>query len=158
MPTVYVETTVPSYLTAWPSRDLVRAAHQQITREWWRTAGQRFELFISEAVIQEIAMGDPTAAAERQAAVNQLPILQIDGRVIDLAREYDVALRLPPKANVDVLHIACATAYDLDYLVTWNCKHIANGEVIRRLRDFNDAAGRRTPLIVTPEALLEDEP
>lgn len=75
-----------------------------------------------------------------------------------MAREYDVALRLPPKAKVDVLHIACATAYDLDYLVTWNRKHIANGEVIRRLREYNEAAGRRTPLIVTPEALLEDEP
>jgi hypothetical protein len=157
MATVYVETTIPSYLTAWTSRDLVRAAHQQITREWWRTARSRFELWVSEAVIEEIAMGDTEAAADRQVAVRGLPILTLTDAVGALAREYDSSLRLPPKARTDVLHIAFAVAYEMDYLVTWNCRHIASGPVIRRLQEVNDIAGRKTPLIVTPEALLEDD-
>jgi predicted nucleic acid-binding protein len=157
MATVYVETTIPSYLTAWTSRDLVRAAHQQITREWWQTARDQFEMYVSEAVIQEIALGDANAAADRQGAVKDLPVLTLTDAVLALAREYDTALRLPPKATTDVLHIAFAVAYEMDYLVTWNCRHIASGPVIRRLQDANDLAGRKTPLIVTPEALLEDE-
>lgn len=157
MATVYVETTIPSYLTAWTSRDLVRAAHQQITREWWRTARNRFELWVSEAVMEEIALGDPEAAADRQVAVKDVPVLRLTDSVLEMAREYDGALGLPPKARTDVLHIAFAVAYEMDYLVTWNCRHIASGPVIRRLQEVNDIARRKTPLIVTPEALLEDD-
>jgi hypothetical protein len=108
-------------------------------------------------VIEEIAMGDTEAAADRQVAVRGLPILTLTDAVGALAREYDSSLRLPPKARTDVLHIAFAVAYEMDYLVTWNCRHIASGPVIRRLQEVNDIAGRKTPLIVTPEALLEDD-
>jgi hypothetical protein len=155
MASIYVETTVPSYLMARPSRDLVRAAHPQITREWWYGSAPRFELFVSEAVVEEISVRDPVAALERQNAIKDLPILHLDHRVLALAREYEGSLGLPSKAHVDIIHIACATAYELDFLVTWNCRHIANGAVIRRLIECNMAAGRSTPLIVTPEALLE---
>src|SRR3954447_2238438 len=114
MATVYVETPIPSYLTAWTSRDLVRAAHQQITREWWQTAPNRFQLYVSEAVIEEIALGDPKAAADRQLAVKGMSVLTLTDAVLALAREYDTALRLPTKAATDVLHIAFAVAYEMD--------------------------------------------
>lgn len=153
---IYIETTIPSYLTAWPSRDLVRAAHQQITREWWESAKSRFDLFVSEAVLEETSDGDPGAAIDRQAAVSELRVLDVDEKVIRLAGEYQKLLPLPGTAAMDIIHIACASSYQMDYLVTWNCRHIANPEVIRKLIRINDAARRETPLIVTPEALMEE--
>ena len=155
MPTVYLETTIPSYLAARPSRDLIIAAHQQITHEWWRNAGNRFDLDISEAVLAEIRAGDPDAAARRLAIVDGLPILALNEDVRALVHAYDQRLRLGEHARADLPHLAFAVAYAMDYLVTWNCAHLANGEVIRRLRDVNVGLQRTTPIIVTPEELLE---
>ena len=155
MPTVYWEMTIPSYLTARPSRDLIIAAHQQITHEWWRNAGNRFDLYISEAVLAEIRAGDPDAAARRLAIVNGLPILALNEDVRTLVHTYDQTLRLGEHARADLPYLACAVAYAMDYLVTWNCVHLANGEVIRRLREVNVGLQRATPIIVTPEELLE---
>lgn len=154
MPSVYLETTIPSYLAARPSRDLVTAAHQQVTNEWWETAPDRFDLFISEAVLAEIQAGDPNAAAKRSAFVDQLPILKLSDSARSLVKDYMETLGLPDKAKIDIVHIAFAVAHELDYLVTWNCKHIANGEVVRRLRDRNLELGVFTPLILTPEELM----
>jgi hypothetical protein len=137
MPTVYLETTIPSYLTARPSRDLIIAAHQQITHEWWRNAGDRFDLYISEAVLAEIRAGDPDAAACRLAIVDGLPLLALNEDVRTLVHAYDQRLRLGEHARAGLPHLAFAVAYAMDYLVTWNCAHLANGEVIRRLREVN---------------------
>lgn len=153
MPTVYLETTIPSYLAAWPSRDLIVAAHQQITHEWWRDARSRFEIFISEEVLREIRAGDADAAVRRLAVVEALPILRINHEVRRLVRSYKRHLGLPFRARADLLHITFAVAYRLDYLVTWNCTHIANGEVVRRLRAINEKRKTETPLIVTPVEL-----
>ena len=155
MPTAYLETTIPSYLAAYPSRDLVIAAHQQITHEWWRDAPTRFDLYISEAVLDEIRTGDPDAAARRLAVVDQLPVLELNDDVRSLVAAYDQRLGLVGRARADLPHFAFAVAYEMDYLVTWNCAHIANGEIIRRLRDANADLNRFTPLIVTPEEVLE---
>lgn len=155
MPTVYLETTIPSYLVARPSRDLIIAAHQQITHEWWREAGDRFDLYISEAVLAEIRAGDPDAAARRLAIVDGLPILALNEDVRTLVRAYDQRLRLGERARADLPHLAFAVAYAMDYLVTCNCAHLANGEVIHRLREVNVGLQRSTPIIVTPEELLE---
>jgi len=155
MPTVYLETTIPSYLAAQPSRDLIVAAHQQITHEWWREARQRFEVYISEAVIAEIRAGDPDAAARRLAVVAGLPILALNEDVRGLVHAYDQRLRFGARARADLPHMAFAVGYAMDYLVTWNCAHLANGEVIRRLREVNVEWQRHTPIIVTPEELLE---
>ena len=155
MLTVYVETTIPSYLAASPSRDLVIAGHQQVTHDWWRTARDRFGLYISEAVLSEIRSGDPEAVRRRLAFVDGLPILELNEDVRALVRAYDEGLGLVGRARADVLHIAFAVAYEMDYLVTWNCAHIANGEVIRRLLELNVAMTRFTPLIVMPEEILE---
>jgi hypothetical protein len=155
MPSVYLETTIPSYLAAYPSRDLIFAAHQQITHEWWRDAPQRFDLYISEAVLDEIRRGDPDAAARRLAFVDKLPVLELNDDVRALVHLYDQKLGLRGRARADLPHFAFAVAFETDYLVTWNCAHIANGEIVRRLREVNEELNRFTPLIVTPEEILE---
>jgi len=154
MTSVYLETTIVSYLAARPSRDLIVAAHQQITHDWWETSRQGYELFVSEAVLEEIRRGDPDAAQRRLEIVGDLPILGLNDDAEQLALKYGNELGLPDSAAVDVLHIAIAVAHQMDFLLTWNCAHIANGEVVRRLRTLNGALNRPTPIIVTPEELV----
>ncbi len=154
-PSVYLETTVPSYLAAEPSRDLVVAGHQQTTREWWQTARVRFDLCISEYVLDEIAAGDPIVAAKRLAFVETLTVLNANDEVHALADLYSRRLGLSGKALFDVPHFAFAVAYKIEYLVTWNCSHIANGMVIRRLNAVNMELGRFCPAIVTPDELMD---
>lgn len=156
MPSVYLETTIPSYLAASPSRDLIVAAHQQITHQWWHTAPVAFELFVSEYTLTEIAAGDPATARVRMSYVDGLTVLRFTDEVLDLADLYERRLGLAGKGRADVPHFAFAVAYNynMDYLVTWNCSHIANGYVVRRLHVINQELGRSTPIIVTPEELL----
>jgi len=158
MPSVYLETTIASYLAASPSRDLVMAAHQQITHDWWRTARDRFDLYVSEAVLSEIRRGDADAAARRLELTADLPVLAFSEDVEWLIRAYDRRLGLVGSASADLPHFAYAVSYNMDYLVTWNCAHIANGQVIRRLLAVNGEIDRPTPVIVTPEELLTTYP
>ena len=153
--TLYLESTIPSYLAAYPSRDLIVAAHQQITHEWWQQARANFDIYISEAVLEEINAGDPEAVSRRQALVEDVPILKLTEEVATLAKEYQGKLGLPQRAQLDIVHLACAVAYEMDYLLTWNCKHLANGVIIQRLQSINRMLDRPTPIIVTPEELLE---
>lgn len=155
MPTIYLEMTIPSYLVARPSRDRIVNAHQQITHEWWRDAREHFDVYISEAVLTEIRVGDPDAAARRLAIVEGLPIVEINDEVRNLAHVYAQRLDLPGRARADLPHIAFAVAYGMDYLITWNCVHIANRAVIHRLMEINSQLRRHTPIIVTPEEFLE---
>jgi len=153
-PALYLESTIISYLAAFPSRDLIVAAHQQITHEWWDRARSRFSNYISQAVLDEIGIGDPGAASRRLALVTGLPILALTEEVELLAEEYLHKLGLPRGSQLDMVHLACAVFYEVDYLLTWNCAHLANGLVIKRLQRVNDAFGRATPIIATPEELL----
>lgn len=154
-PTLYLESTVISYLAAFPSRDLIVAGHQQVTQEWWDKASFRFKLFISEVVLEEVSRGDRQAAEKRLQIVSGLPILTLTSEVKFLALEYQQKLGLPAKAMLDVIHLAYAVAYKLDFLLTWNCAHLANGIIISKLQTLNNISGRKTPVIVTPEELLE---
>ncbi len=156
MPTVYIETTIVSYLTALPSRDVVVAGHQETTRQWWRTCRARYDLLVSEVVLRELQAGDPKAAQLRMQEVQDLRLLAFNDSIPALASVYQAELQLPPKAGNDILHIAFSVAYELDYLLTWNCAHIANGHTIKRLAVINRRLGRQTPVIVTPEELLEE--
>jgi hypothetical protein len=97
-PKLYMETTIPSYLTAWPSRDLIRAGHQQITKEWWQTRRERFDIYISRFVLDESAAGDSEAARERLLALQDFPLLDLTDEVGDLAAALATSLSLPPKA------------------------------------------------------------
>jgi hypothetical protein len=155
MQKVYLETTIPSYLAAKASRDLVIAAHQQITQDWWQTAHDRFELCISEAVLDEARVGDLEAVERRLRFLEGLPVLALNDDVRILTRHYGKTLGLSGRARADIPHLAYAVSYRMDYLVTWNCSHIANGEMIRRLLRANAELNRSTPLVVTPEEILE---
>jgi predicted nucleic acid-binding protein len=123
---IYIETTIPSYLAAWPSRDLVTSAHQQITHQWWRTRRQDFDLFVSQSVLDEVASGDQDAARRRLEIIQGLPLLDINNEVGELAQALLEFVQLPPKAAPDALHIAVAVVNGMDYLLTWNCTHLAN--------------------------------
>ena len=149
---VYVETTIPSYLTAWPSRDLVRAAHQQITQEWWARRGS-YELYSSRLVVVECQAGDPQAAADRMAAMVGIPLLEQSPEVASLAEALLRDVPLPPKAASDALHIATAAVHGMEYLLTWNCTHIANVTFRPQIEAVCRAAGYEPPLICTPEEL-----
>ena len=135
METVYVETSVISYLAASPSRDLVVAAHQQITGDWWQTARERFELYISELVLAEIRAGDPDSGTKRLLSIQDIAILEQTEDVAVLTKHYDKTLGLTGRARADIPHFAFAVSYEMDYLVTWKCSHIANGQMIKRLKN-----------------------
>jgi hypothetical protein len=155
-PRIYVETTVVSYLVARPSRDLVVAAHQQITREWWDTRGDRFELYVSQAAVREAGSGNAEAAALRLNAIRDLPRLALTEQAVQLAQAFLNRGALPPKAEEDALHIAMATVHGMDYLMTWNCRHIANAEVQRAIASVCLLFGYAIPVICTPEELMGD--
>lgn len=155
-PRVYVETTVVSYLTARRSRDLVVAAHQQITEDWWRDRRDDFDLYVSASVELEAAAGDQAAAARRLAAIEALDRLAITDEVEALASALIVAGMLPQKAAEDALHITIATVHGMDFLLTWNCRHIANAEIRRRLTGTMVEKGYVLPVICTPEELAGD--
>jgi predicted nucleic acid-binding protein len=153
-PKVYVETTVISYLTARSGRDLIMAAHQQITREWWEKCPDAFELVTSPVVIQEASAGDAAAARDRLSALAGLPLLDISDVALALVEDLLRTGALPEKARVDALHIAVAVTNGVDYLVTWNCKHMANATLYRKIEACCRAAGFNPVVICTPDELL----
>ena len=155
-PRVYIETTIPSYLTAWPSRDLIRSAHQQLTREWWAQRAE-YELFVSGLVLKECEAGDPSAAAARLTSLTEIPVLEQTERVASLAERILKEVPLPAKASSDAFHIAHAAMHRMNYLLTWNCRHIANAVFRRSIVTICEAAGVECPLICTPLELLPAE-
>ena len=154
MQSVYIETSIIGYLASRISSDLVTAANQQPTREWWDAHRELFELFISEAVVAECAAGDPDAADERAAFLSDLPILEIDAECRELAKAIMQGVSLPHKAEVDALHIAVSAINGVDYLLTWNCKHIANPSLRRIIEAVLLAADITPPVICTPQELI----
>jgi len=154
-PTIYIETSVISYLTAQMSRDLIVAAHQQVTAEWWEQALPKFEPFISPVVLEEIGRGDPNAAEKRIKSVQSFGILDVTPEVRDLAEHYFAGIDLPEKARADAYHLALAVWQGMDYLVSWNCTHIAGGKVKLIVAGINAGRGIGSPIICTPEELME---
>lgn len=154
-PTVYVETSVVSYLTARPSRDVVVAAYQEVTREWWRGATDRFVLYASALVISEAGTGDPDAARDRLDVLRTMPLLEATGEAVELTRTLLDAGAVPRNAGDDAAHIGIAAANGVDYLVTWNFRHIANAAVRSRIEDLCRRSGYRPPVICTPNELVE---
>ena len=154
-PKANLETTIVSYLTARPSRDLITAAHQQITQQWWDTQQTRFDLFVAPPVMQEAQSGDPDAAARRIAALQGIPLLTLSEEAVGLAQALIEQGPLPANAVVDALHIAIAAVNGMHYLLTWNCTHIANAAIRSDIEDVCRARGYEPPVICTPEELLE---
>lgn len=156
-PKTYVETSIVSYLMARPNRDLVLAAHQQLTRDWWASR-DRFELFVSQFVLDEAAAGDQEAAAKRLTALAEAAVLDVTEDVITLAESLTGAGGLPSEARVDALHVAIAAVHGMDYLLTWNCRHIANAALRGTIEERCRAAGFEPPTICTPLELPKEEP
>ncbi len=154
--TVYIETSILGYLTARPSRDLVVAANIEITREWWDTRRSAFQLYSSQAVVKETSQGDAEIASQRLEIIRNLALLDLNQSVLDLAEQFLERSSLPAKADVDAIHIAAATVHGMDYLLTWNCKHIANAQIQRKLAQISLDLGHELPILCTPYELLGD--
>lgn len=152
---IYLETSVVSYLTARPSSDVIRSACQQITQSWWASGRTAVLSYISPYVKEEAGAGDPTAAEERIEALRTIPVLPIPDDIPHLAEFLLLGGGLPPKARIDVLHIACAAYHEMDVLLTWNCTHIANPVQLPVMRGLCAAKGYKLPELVTPFELME---
>ena len=155
MKSIYLESSVISYLAARPSRDLVVAGNQQVTREWWDMPRGECELFVSEVVVAECSAGDPTAASERRVFLADLPVLGITGEAEALADTLLSAMALPQKAALDALHIGLAAASGIDVLLTWNCAHIANPFMLPQINAVCLEFGVIPPTVCTPLQLIE---
>ena len=153
---IYIETTIPSYLTARPSRDIVQAARQQLTREWWDVERRNYDLCISQIVLDEAAAGDAEAAQRRMAVIDTLPLLDLTFEVDGLAETIMQSGLLPASASRDAVHIAVPAVHQVHFLLTWNCRHIANATIFRDLQHIIMSAGYDVPVICTPEELLGD--
>ena len=152
--TAYIETSVISYLTARPSRDLVTAAYQEVTREWWRDAAARLRLVASELVVREASAGDPVAARDRLEALEKVELLDALPDDERLSRALVDRGAVPRVASEDAAHIAIAATNGVDFLVTWNFSHIANVEKRARIEDICRQAGYDPPAICTPSELM----
>jgi predicted nucleic acid-binding protein len=153
--TVYIETSILGYLTARPSRNLVLVANTEVTREWWDTRRTAFNLYTSQAVLKEVAKGDAEMASRRLEILRDFPLLELNQPVLDLTEQFLGRSNLPAKADVDAVHIATATVHGMDYLLTWNCKHIANAQIQGKLAEISLDFGYELPILCTPYELLE---
>ncbi|MFM9964234.1 MAG: type II toxin-antitoxin system VapC family toxin [Planctomycetaceae bacterium] len=153
-PRLYLETTIPSYLTAWPSRDPYVAGQQQITKDWWQQRKDDFEIYISQFVWIEAAAGDPDAAEKRLDVLKPFPMLDANEAMERLAAEILELRVIPKKAERDAAHIAICAVHQIDYLMTWNCAYIANGEIIKVVRKICAKHGVECPEIHTPAELM----
>ena len=151
---VYIETTIPSYLTARPSRDLLQAARQQITHTWWNSVRQNYDLCISEIVLDEAASGDADAVQRRLSFLQGFPLLDLTEAVNDVAKAIMDSGLLPQRAVRDAIHIAVSSVHSIDILLTWNCRHIANAAIMKELRTIVADCGYELPILCTPEELL----
>lgn len=152
--TVYVETSVLSYLAARPSNNLIVAAQQELTREWWILGRSHYRLLLSKFVLDEISKGNPEAAERRLSFASELPLLEVDNDVLQLSNSFMKSGIIPPKGEVDAAHIAVATRHEIDYLLTWNCRHIANAAIQRRLAEIAAKEGYELSYICTPSDLF----
>jgi hypothetical protein len=152
--TVYIETSILGYLTARPSRDIIVAANIEITREWWNTRRSDFQLYSSQAVLKETTQGDAKIASQRLEILSNLSLLNLNQCVLNLAEQFLGRSNLPAKAEIDAVPIAVATVHGMDYLLTWNCKHIANAQIQGKLAEISIDFGYELPILCTPYELL----
>ena len=151
---VYLETTIVSYLVGTPTRDIVQSAHQQVTREWW-TRRERFDLFVARPVLKEAGRGNAAAAARRLEALAGIPVLSVSPGVRTIANTLIRTGTLPAKARLDAVHVAIAAVNGMNYLLTWNLRHLANAAIREKIGEACRTAGMRPPIICTPEELME---
>ena len=155
---LYIETSIIGYLTARSRDQLIFSARQELTRRWWDARRTEYELLVSELVVDEISAGDPTAAMERLEYLEGVEVLDsTSDRILDIAEKLLESSALPQKARSDAIHVACATAHRVEYLLTWNCRHIANADQLPLVYRTLTNLGLTPPLIVTPEEFSNDD-
>ena len=153
--TVYIETTIPSYLISKLSRDIFVLSHQEITKNWWNNHRKEYSLFTSKIVVEEILRGDPELSKKRKSLLSGIPVLDVTEKIENLAKNYFEFLGIPKKSILDSFHLAIAVYNEIDFLLTWNCKHLANAYTRRKLADYNIKFGYKIPDICTPEELIK---
>jgi len=152
--TVYIETSIVSYLTSRPTSDLLAAAWQKTTVDWWDTQRSRFELYTSDVTVEEAGRGNPEAAARRIEVLSKIPILTITESVVALSKALLHGGALPAKALDDSLHISVSAVHGVDYLLTWNCRHLVNAETKPIIRSICTMHGYTSLEICTPQELM----
>ncbi|MEG4997127.1 type II toxin-antitoxin system VapC family toxin [Microcoleus sp. B4-D4] len=152
--TLYIETSILGYLTARSTKNLILAANIEVTKDWWEYRRSAFTMYISQAVLNEVAQGDTEIAVQRMELLRGVPLLELNQAVRELASQFLTRSNLPPKADIDAIHIAAATVHGLDYLLTWNCKHIANAQIQGKLAEISFDFGYQLPILCTPYELL----
>lgn len=157
MNAIYIETSVVSFLRQRPASHVVAAARQLLTRRWWDLERFKYQLVTSQYVIDEAALGDPELASERLELLRDLPLLALDEEIQTIADEIMRRAILPLKAQVDALHISIAAYHRIDFLLTWNCTHIANARILPRLHAVLRDLGHAMPIICTPEEMVDDD-
>jgi hypothetical protein len=155
LPTVYIETSIVSYLTARPSRDVEVLGHQVATRRWWRSRRRGFRLVTSATTLTEAGHGDPIWAKKRLAVLAKIPLVEVPPEARDFITELFSVNILPVKAANDALHLAAAVFNGVDYLLTWNCTHLANAYTRPRLEQFCRKQLLRPPVVCTPDELMK---
>jgi len=157
MPRVYIETSIVSYLRQRPSGEVITAARQLLTHRWWEEERPNYDLVTSQYVIDEAADGDPQLAQERLDSLEGIPLLQLGPEIDAIAEEIMARAILPPKAQVDALHIATTAHHRIDYLLTWNCAHIANARILPGIHGVLSDLNCFVPIICTPEEMVDDD-
>ena len=157
MPSIFIETSIVSYLRSEPNFHMVTATRQLVTRKWWDSERKSYDLYTSQLVIAEARRGSPDLAAERLGALSDIPLLDIPDDVEHIAEQLVDQAVLPEKARLDALHISTAAFHGLDYLLTWNCTYIANARIIPKINLILHELGQEPPYICTPDELLDDE-
>ena len=151
---LYLESTFPSYYVARPSKDLVLRAHQAITRNWWKKRLRDFEVHVSDVALDEIALGEAAMAKKRLDLVRPFPLLAATDASRELTRALIETGPLPEKAARDAAHIALSAVHEMHFLLTWNCRHIANAEMLRKIEQVCGDLGFKCPVVCTPDELL----
>ena len=154
METVYIETTIVSYLVANPSRDSILAAQQQLTRQWWQEEREQYQCLTSSEVVREASLGDVEMSRRRMEALSGLTILAVDESARGLAGGILAARILPPAAASDAIHAVVASQRRIKILLTWNCRHLANPHILGKLREYMAGQGLVLPEICTPTELV----
>lgn len=154
---MYLETSIISYLRQKPSTQVVLAARQLLTHQWWNDERSNYQLVASQLVIDEASAGNPSLAAERLQLLAGIPLLQLDPVIADIADEIMSRAILPEKARTDALHIATVAHHRIQYLLTWNCSHIANARILPRIHDVLNDLLIPIPVICTPEEMVGND-
>ena len=157
LPTVYIETSVVSYLASKPSANLIRAARQLSSTRWWETCQDQFRIYTSNFTLDEAMKGDKTAAAKRISYLESTPLLEVNSMVLNLMVAIQKTKIFPNDCEVDIGHISVASCHEIEILLTWNCRHIANPVIARKLEPFIRSQGYKMPYLATPTDLMGDD-